>query len=534
MATALFNYSLVARSQGRRGATKAELMAALLLPVNGSSSPFSAVEEVFTEIVGDEGLGALEVSRPSSNQPERYWLTIKQTLRMFFNSAKNQISEDDAFRVIWEKAQALQFKGQFSTVQFVPAPTGRQTLSEVAGGYDSEENRLLVLNPQHWTLLNGEDSRSREDIRRILGVGENALIVDNAASCVVAAVNTYQRRYAMQAARDLLTWELVAQQVIEGDERDEVSTEIVKARDLLAETVRKAYRHYAYLTRKGDQLEVVFTRFDDDKLTALNGNDVWSALVLANRAIGEYFDTAAKARKRKLLAEQYLAMLLGGFDRHLTLRDVISSFYKNPRFPLVPSLEDIRAAIFNLLQEPNLAGPGTGGWELVGSDGSPIEVANAKEIAISSAQQQVRRRQAKSEESQVEESGTRSGATTGGPMAGGVNEPHAVLGLGLSGNGTSTPGSQRDATTDGMKKAESYSWYGVEVTNRSIADEAKREEVQKHLRWLIAKLENPEFDHQLISLKYEMMAGKNAALADEVRDRALSLEAKALIRDEEL
>src|SRR5262249_59409317 len=36
MATALFNYSLVGRNQGRRCATKAELMAALMLPANGA------------------------------------------------------------------------------------------------------------------------------------------------------------------------------------------------------------------------------------------------------------------------------------------------------------------------------------------------------------------------------------------------------------------------------------------------------------------------------------------------------------------
>jgi hypothetical protein len=35
MATALFNYSLSGRAQGRRGATKAELLAAIMLPADG-------------------------------------------------------------------------------------------------------------------------------------------------------------------------------------------------------------------------------------------------------------------------------------------------------------------------------------------------------------------------------------------------------------------------------------------------------------------------------------------------------------------
>jgi hypothetical protein len=38
---------------------------------------------------------------------------------------------------------------------------------------------------------------------------------------------------------------------------------------------------FIYLARKGDQLGVVFCRFDDDKLT-VNGNDVWGSLVIAN------------------------------------------------------------------------------------------------------------------------------------------------------------------------------------------------------------------------------------------------------------
>ena len=38
--------------------------------------------------------------------------------------------------------------------------------------------------------------------------------VDNAASCVIAAVNTYQRRYAVQAAQEVLTWRFVAAQAV--------------------------------------------------------------------------------------------------------------------------------------------------------------------------------------------------------------------------------------------------------------------------------------------------------------------------------
>jgi hypothetical protein len=152
MATALFNYSLVSHGQGRRGATKAELMAALLLPTNGVSSSFLAVEEVFLALTGDEGLGALEVNKPG-NSAERYWLTIKQTLRMFFNSAKSQIAEPDSVALVWETAKGLATKGQFEEIHFVEQPTGKQNLSDVASGIDSQANRFVVLDPRFWTLL---------------------------------------------------------------------------------------------------------------------------------------------------------------------------------------------------------------------------------------------------------------------------------------------------------------------------------------------------------------------------------------------
>jgi hypothetical protein len=537
MATALFNYSLVARSQGRRGATKAELMASLLLPANGAISSFSAVEEVFTALAGGDGLGALEVNRPSSNLPERYWLTIKQTLRMFFNSAKNQIGEDEAFALVWETAQDLASKGQFAAVHSVPGPVGTQTLSQVAGGFDSDENRLLLLDPRYWALLNGEDSPTRDDIRRILGVGKGALVVDNAASCVITAVNTYQRRYAVQAARDVRTWKLVAEQVIEGAEQDEVAAELVKARETLKEAVRKAFRHYAYLTRKGDQLDVVFARFDDDKQTTLSGNDVWGALVLASRAVGEFFDPTAKVRKRKPLAEEYLAILLAGFDRHLTLRDVVSSFYKNPRFPMVPTLDDIRGAIFKMLQPPDHAGPGTGGWELVGSDNSPIQVVNAQEIAINSLHQQIRKRRPPSEAH-----GDSDFAITDvdadsdlGTTADKDDAPTTVPAATTGGNAAATTSSNANVAMGRVKqKANSYSWYTVELENRSIVDEVKREDIRNHLRWLAAQLDNDQLDHQFITLKYEIMAAANPGLAADVKARANALDAKVQIRDEEI
>jgi hypothetical protein len=515
MATALFNYSLVTRGQGRRGATKAELIAALMLPANGNFSSFSAVEEVFFALTGDEGLGALEINKPS-NSSERFWLTIKQTLRMFFNSAKSQIPESDTLSLVWESAKGLATKGQFEEIHFLEAPTGKQTLNDVASGVDSQANRLVVLDPRFWTLLNGDDGKSRADIRRVFGIGDSAMIVDNAASCVVAAVNTYQRRYAIQAAQEVLTWRLVAGQVVEDDERADVQRKLAEAELKLKEKVRGAFRHYVYLTRKRDQLEVVFTRLDEDKLTALNGNDVWGSLVAANRAVGEYMDTTEKRRKRMALSEVFVALLLDGFDRHLTLKDVLSSFYKDPRFPLVPTLDEIRQVIYNLIQPADHAGPGTGGWELVGSDGIPLRVEGPKQLAISSIQQQLRRAKTQDKLNGTGESGSRTEL--------GEAKQTGTERVGDNGETVTTPDTHHRRSDQG-EKPESYSWYRVEVINRSITDETKREAIRAHLVWLAPKLDDDALDHQLITLKYELMAGSETTLAEDVKARAKGIQA---------
>jgi hypothetical protein len=111
MATALFCYSLVARPQGRRGATKPELLAALLEPVaTTAGTPFPAAEEVFNALTADDGLGALEKMMPTSG-PTRYWLTIKQTLRMYHNAAQQLVQPWERDELIWQVIHDATTKG---------------------------------------------------------------------------------------------------------------------------------------------------------------------------------------------------------------------------------------------------------------------------------------------------------------------------------------------------------------------------------------------------------------------------------------
>jgi hypothetical protein len=68
------------------------------------------------------------------------------------------------------------------------------------------------------------------------------------------------------------------------------------------------------------------------------------------------------------------------------------------------------------------------------------------------------------------------------------------------------------AGPSGTAKPESYSWYRAEIINRSITDEVKRDAIRAYLLWLADKLDQDSLDHQLITVKYELMAGTDASL----------------------
>ena len=259
-----------------------------------------------------------------------------------------------------------------------------------------------------------------------------------------------------------------------------------------------------------ENLEVVFARFDDDKQTSLAGNDVWGALVVGGRAVGEYYDPEEKRRKRTSLSEVYVAALLDGFDRHLTLKDLVSSFYKNPQFPLVPSLDEIRRAVFALIQPTAHAGEGTGGWELVDGSGMRFSPESPGQLAINSIQQQLRRAQPEPDP----EPESRAADTVRG-------EGHERPPVDRSGTGRPAAPS----VIGGYERAEpaGYSWYRLNITNRSITDEARRDEIRKLLLWLASKLDDDSLDHQLVSLKYELNAATSDQFADDLRQRAAPL-----------
>jgi hypothetical protein len=233
---------------------------------------------------------------------------------------------------------------------------------------------------------------------------------------------------------------------------------------------------------------------------------------------GRILRSGGEARKRTTLGELYLATLLDAFSRHLTLKDIVSSFYKNPQFPLVPSLDEIRRAIFALIQPAGSGGEETGGWELVDGAGVRFSPDSPGQLAINSIQQQLRR-------AQPEPQPGPEPRPEGGVPQGEGERPSG-------GSASDQPGGGHGGG-DGGPAGTTYSWYRLDLVNRSVTDDAKRDEVRTLLRWLASKLDDDALDHQLVTLRYELNSATSEQFATDLSQRAGALDARCRIEAEE-
>jgi Protein of unknown function (DUF499) len=510
MATALFCYSLVSRPRAGRGATKAELLAAVFEPEPPHGTPYTDAEEVFNALTEDDGLGALEVTTPP-NAPARYYLSIKQTLRMYFTASLSLIDASARDRLVWESAQKLKRPGPFDNVRFIDAPsaTGPIEMERVFEEVDSIENRLVVLDPRRWSLLNGKDTLTRDEITAVLGLGTNPMRVDNAASCIVACVNTQRRDIARKRAGEVLAWRHVLQQ-INPDDVDELREANAKHDDAVTKLHRdleKAFQHYAYLIRAGAPV-VEFKRFDDDTKSSLHGDQVWSALVEAGRATITYG-----------LSADYLAALIATFDRTLTPREVVQSFYKNPAFPLVPSTDEVRRAVYDLVHN---------GWEMVDSDGNALAIASPGQISINSISQVLRRRVSATP---AIDSASASLQTTDLLIADGEStsaefhprdDPYRA-------DPTTVPAA---LPATGPTASVTYKRYIVELVNRSITSPEAREQVWQLLREVAKVVDNANpADHQLLNLSLTLTTAEGHQ--GHIEAKARQANARVRVEDDE-
>jgi hypothetical protein len=374
MATACFVHSLVTRAQAARGATKPELLAALHAP----DVRFADAEEVFNALVAgpiDGGLGALETTRATSSRAmDRYYLSIKQTLSMYHANALTTVSSDQAFERVWARAQQLASRGAFSALLFVENSGLKSTAATCFGSVDGQDNRLVVADPRRWTLLNGKDTATREDLDVAFGIAPG-ITTTYAASMVVALVNTQRRARARDRAKDLLGWESVVEQLgPDNEEYTEACARRDDARRKFDADVKWAYQHYAYLLRTSSGLTVQYKTVQDGQ-SSLNGQEVWLELVAAGRAVAS-----------GNLSAEYVAQLIssGSFGRDLTPKELFSLPFSNPTWPLVATVDDLRRVLFELATSAE--------WMLADSDGDEVRPGSPHQIQPNSMQQQLRSR----------------------------------------------------------------------------------------------------------------------------------------------
>ena len=394
MATALFIYSLAPRAHGVQGATDSELKAAGFVPEPGCDLP--SVEAVLTQLETSEknGLATLDVRPGKGGQPRRLLLSTRQTLAMFFRAQRNAVTSDEIDEELRKTVERLATSGPFHQLKFVSAADHdlvglkdedlTRTLIAVLDDAqldDAGKNRLVVLDPAAFTLLNGVDAETRKAVGAALGLRKpdtadgwwpEPMSVAYASSCVFSVVNTQRRKTARAAATDTIAWSRVLDiDVVRNDDtlKSEAEDERRAKRQATEKHLKAAFQHVVYLAETVDAdgkrgREAATIRFDKDNQTALDGATVWAALTETDKAFAKDDFNA-----------DVLLFQLRDTDWGKPLAEVRNAFYSAPRLPLLPDGDrDLRNAIFGAYQAGTL--------RIVGSDGSERVPTKADDINV--------------------------------------------------------------------------------------------------------------------------------------------------------
>jgi hypothetical protein len=502
LGTALLLYSLVPRAQARKGATKPELLAALFHP---GGLDFASADEAFNMLVDvEEGLGSLQViPGAGGSTPTRYQLTISQTLQMYYRQARSMVAGATADRddYVWERVQTIAAKGRFEETIFIEAKPPETPLEEVFREVDqAKTNRLVVLDPARWSLGNGRDTPTRDDITAMLGLGNHALRVDNAASAVVACIDAQRRELVRRRALEALAYQRVTRLLDPDDElQQEAKDRLRAAQSQVDDEVRRAHQHLAYLTRASTGIVVEYRRFDSE--TALSGNVVWDTLVKAGRAA-----------EPGTLNGAYLTALIDVSERRFTLREIVRRFWQDPAFPLVSNEADIRWAIFDAVTLRHA-------WQILGSNGQPLTIPSPDALAINSSEQIV----TKAEPAQP--TGPPTDSTTS-------SEDQADQDQRRSGEGTAGTDTGRGPNGDGGSTATSYTRYTLKLPSRSLTQPDNRKKVYNLLAQATDDLDPTSgIDVQLAELTINLTAADGSL--DALHEKATAAEAQWLEEPDE-
>jgi Protein of unknown function (DUF499) len=373
-ATCVFLCSIVgSRGGGRQGASELEVKAATFVP--DAAYGLGDADSVLAELkdIDAGGLASVELIAGKGGQPPRLFMSTRQTLNMLFRAARVAISDDDRDAEVALTAERLLSTGPFKTKLFVAADLKRTPLEvlETAGIDDARSTRLVALDPQQFSLLNGIDQDTRAGVRAAMGIGSRKMPVQWASSAVYAIANTQRRAVARGAAVTFLAWERVSDMPevrADGELGERATAERAEARRNLDTAVKRAYQHVCYLdlgdeTDTDPRVDRTIT-FEQENQSALDGTIVWKALAEAGKA----FEVGA-------LTGKVLLHTLRDDDYDRPLDEVRDRFWNSPRMPLLPGGDsDLQRAIYDAVTTELL--------RLNGADGSDRHVTGANEIGV--------------------------------------------------------------------------------------------------------------------------------------------------------
>jgi Protein of unknown function (DUF499) len=375
-ATVIFLTSIVgARPGGRRGASAPEVKAATSVP--DRNYILADADGVVEDLVNQEiGMSAVEViPGQGNNKPARYYLSTKLTYRMLVNNLRKTITDTERDQVLTEFAERLSNSGPFRKRLFIRADLAR-TPSQVlatAGVDDARTTRLVILDPAQFSLRNGTERDTLVALTAAvgLGTGHDRMPVEWASSAVYAVANTQRR----SLARTLVTEYLARQRALatpevqlDADLSATGNRELSDATEKLEKAVKRAYQHIAYLAQPDPDAERFLDQitFEDDNQTALDGTQVWKALVDREKV----FD-AGQFSGRGLVHN------LRPTDYQRPLSEIRDAFWSAPRLPLLYSGErDLQHAIYEAVQSGEL--------RITDGFGNPVAVTDPGQVNLAS------------------------------------------------------------------------------------------------------------------------------------------------------
>ena len=410
-ATTIFLASIVGvRGQGRRGASGDEVRASTAVPdlAFGLADSDGVLRDVSDP---DAGLAALELIAGKGGQPQRLYLSTRQTLTMLVRAIRNTVTDQDRDSTLADFAERLTVTGAFKRKLFVAGDPRKTPLEILAAASfdDARVNRLVVLDPAVFSLRDGIEAETVEAVEAALGLGDKRLPVEWSSSAVFVVANNQRRAHARKLVVEYLAWERALEAPeVSGDEslKEQAISMRNQARKQLEAGLRRAYQHIVFLAQPdpdGDRFRDEVT-FESDALSALDGTHVWKALVEKQKA----FDSGqfnAKALIHNLRESDY----------GRPLSEIRDSFWQTPRLALLPGGEtDLRQAIFDAVSESKL--------RIVDGGGEEVVVTGVGEINLASTGLRLAKPTTDAGGGETPEEGEESG---GGREEGGDAEPTA-------------------------------------------------------------------------------------------------------------